>query len=115
MEMRLPSTVLSALRRLSGALLFQERHYSCSALIQTLPAAQAGVGKVPGRGSGLFFFLSLNLSESASAERSRNLPASARGISSAGRRSGTARVITGIFGPENVHGRAQIQLCPVCV
>lgn len=60
------------------------------------------------------FFLSLNLSESASAEHSRNLPASAHGISSTGRRSGTARTITGIFGPENVCGRAQIQLCPVC-
>ena len=57
MEMRLSSTVVSALRWLSGALLFQERHYSCSALIQTVPAAQASVGKVPGAvGLGYIFF-----------------------------------------------------------
>lgn len=53
MEMRLSWSAVSALRWLSGALLFQERHYSCSALIQTVPAAQVGVGKVPG----LFCFI----------------------------------------------------------
>lgn len=93
-NVRLPWTVFSALRRLSGALLCQERHYSCSALIQTVPAAQAGVGKVPGRGAGLFLFffflLSSNLSESASAKRSRNnISTPSHGISCAGGCSGT--------------------------